>query len=291
MANLVENTIEKAVPKEGESPATDQSKLNEATKNLAAAQQAKDLENLKKDSTKINLGFAKLLQIYALPLTIIIIFGALIFTLIIPSIAKTFGYVEEINDLNDRVSTLDTTITNFQNLAARSDEIDADLAAIDTVIPEQITNVVAFQQRITGIARDRYGLIVNQAETGETILNSTVNEDSTTETTAQALSIIEIPSTFSIVGSLSQLKEFISAVQQTSDFIIIGEMKLIAVVDTDVQPIAQLDQGSWRLDITLVKYQFPVPNAQNDLQNIYSQVPPTVEINPSVLEYIESKAN
>ncbi len=259
---------------------------------LAASQIQKDKEGLQEETKKINLSWQRLLQLYALPLAIIIVFAGIIFALIIPTIYSIFGKLEEVNDITAQVEALDTTISNYEQLRSRRQIISEELASIDSVIPEDISSVVDFSGRIRRIARDQFNLNVTQAENSEVILTSAVDENEAAQNPAatQALAIIELPANLSMVGSLNNIQQFISAIQQTNDFIIIGEMKLVAVVDTSRQPISQLDQGEWRLDITLIKYLFPVPNAQNNLQEIYSQVPPTVEIKQEVLEFIQNKS-
>lgn len=257
---------------------------------LASDQRQKDRENLNKETRKINLSWQRLLQLYALPLVIILVFAGIIFALIIPTIYGIFGDLEEMNDITTQVESLDVTISNYEALRSRQAQIEEELASIDAVIPEDISSVVDFSGRIRKIARQDYNLRVTQAENSEIILTSAVDEDEEGET-SEALAIIELPASLSMVGPLDNIQEFISAIQQTNDFIIIGEMELIAVVDTSLQPISQLSDGDWRLDITLIKYLFPVPNAQNNLQEIYSQVPPTVIINQEVLDFIANKTN
>jgi hypothetical protein len=88
---------------------------------------------------------------------------------------------------------------------------------------------------------------------------------------------------------LDKIQGFVSAIQKSDDFIIIGQMELVSVSDDDNLPIGQIVNGNWRLEISLIKYQFPVANEQNKLQQIYGQVPPTVKPDQKVLEFIRQK--
>jgi Tfp pilus assembly protein PilO len=261
----------------------------EAQQSLVNQQAKVTQEMLKKESENLQLGWQKMLQLYAIPIIVIGIFAGIVFTLIIPSIGTIFAELGEADRLEEQVVDLNKRLAELEVVRSNSEIILADLATIEEVIPERVTEVVNFQQKITRIARNQYGLDVSQAETGETLLSSAV--ESPDNPAAEALAVIEIPSTFSMTGTLNDIRGFISAVQKTSDFIIIGEMELTSNESTDEAPIAKLDSGNWRLDITLIKYQFPVANENNNLEEIYSQVPPTVQINRAVIDYIQSKLN
>jgi Tfp pilus assembly protein PilO len=266
----------------GDDKATKKQKSTSPTQALSEFQKEQ-----KQDSERI--GWGKVLDLYVVPIALIAIFGGIIFLLIVPAVSNVFFQLGEIQTLNTETTEKDAQIARLRELSSRSSQITNDLAAIETIVPEGVTEVVNFQEALRALAERTHGLTVVEASTGERVLKSSTN-GADSEENLRILALIEIPSTFAISGNLDQIKAFVADIKNLSDFVIIGEMELRTDQEFQANQLEAIASGEWRLTITLVKYQFQVPDEQNQLQAVYSQVPETIQLSADVLEYVRLKA-
>lgn len=239
------------------------------TNPLPAINSAELAAEVAKKQQQQNIPMPKILKLYVLPIATLIIFTSIVVFMVLPAVSGLFAGMDEISRLNNTVKQKDVELSQLQNLQSREAQLDLDLSAIARIVPTGRTEVVNFQLRVVSLA-SQFGLQVSEVETAEQVLQ-------TGEENISALGIIEIPSNFTITGSLEQIKAFILSLETIDDFVIIGEM----VVGADRQTA-----GLWNLDLLLIKYQFQNPDEQNQLLEAYSRVPITAEADEEILRLV-----
>jgi Tfp pilus assembly protein PilO len=235
----------------------------------------------KKNDTKLILPlnrkqkFRKTLKLYVLPITIGVIFLAIIIFLIIPSILNIFSTLDEISTKNQSYSEQLAMLDKLKILNSNASTINSELTGVNTITTSDQTEVVKFRNKITDLT-NLNSLEVFSQQLTENDPNIVSGGNSATEITLK-----EVPFTFQIEGSYTNVIKFFDDLSKIEDFVIIKEMKF-----TRTEKIASDNSTVWLLDLVLVKYQF---NESDSLDQVYKNVPPNVVISPKVLEYIEQR--
>jgi Tfp pilus assembly protein PilO len=230
---------------------------------------------------KAPMSTQKILKLYVVPIVAVVVFIGMLFILIIPQLSGIFQKLDHISSLSADYDTLVTNEKDLQTLTSKITETNSDLALVNQLAPTGLTEVVNFQRRITDLATQNR-LTVVESKSGEQAL--VVDES------IAVLGLVEIPSTFTLQGSFANVKSFIEKIKNLYDFVLIGEMSLTAT-DKDVKDdlLKTIVDQDWTLEITLTKYQFQVPDAQNKLAEAYLRVPPTVQVDKDTLEFVRGK--
>lgn len=221
----------------------------------------------------------EMLKLFIVPIVAVSIFVGLLLFLIIPGVLDIFAKFEDLDSVRQNTNTINETITQLQELSDNRDQLTQDLELVNKIAPVGATEVVVFQKKVAALAATN-GLAVVRTLTDEQIL--AIENDN------PVLGINEIPSRLSVNGTLQNIKKFITEINNLEDFVIIGEMQ-IRVVDSVVVERLTDPSLNWNLEITLIKYQFQQPNAQNQLAEAYAAVPVTVKIEKSILDFIRNK--
>lgn len=233
----------------------------------------------KKEEDKLAIDWRKIIRLFIVPIVAISVFLGLLFFLILPEISNTFNKLDDLTAIRERTEGVTEITSQLATLNTNMPQLQADLDAVDKIAPVGNTEVVLFQQKIAELAK-KNNLVIVSSQTEEQVLS--VEGDN------PILGINEIPSTFSLNGLFANIQSFIEQIQTLEDFVIIGEMQIKAI--DSVGPERLTDQTlQWNIQITLIKYQFQEPNEQNKLAEAYLQVPPTVDIEEKILEFIRAK--
>lgn len=147
----------------------------------------------------------------------------------------------------------------------RSRELDDDLLnQLDILIPTKKTKVVEFDTKIKELGVQAGVKMDEETEAGETISNKDEEDQ---------LTLVQLPVTFSMVGNFENLRNMLSLIYNSDDFIVISEMSL-----TNQEEEA-------KMELVLSKYQY-LPIESTD---ILSTVSYKETISKEVQDYIERK--
>lgn len=263
-------------------PPTTKSKNITATKALAEFQAEREQKKADK------LSSATLFRVYLVPLLVVGVFAVIIFALIIPGIGEIFSQLDKTTQTNNQVRALDTRIQRLQLLAAQSAQVNLDLAALNLVVPEAITEVVNFQQQVRRLMAEQNGLEVGGATTAEQAI-AAIERESITD--SDPIVILQIPTTFTGRGTIQNIRSFIEDIKELNSFVVIGEMDVNNSELFDSTNLQQIDTSDqWQINITLIKYQFASNAEAQVVRALYLNRAESATLDQSVLEYIRGKA-
>lgn len=233
------------------------------------------------------LPFSKLFRVYLVPLLVVGIFATILFVLIVPNIGAIFEQLDKTAQANSALVALDGRVQFLQQMAANDQQTTADLARLNAIMPEAVTEVVNFQQQVRRMMNEQNGLTVGASTTAEqaiaAITTAEVGEDS-------PVVVLEIPSTFSAIGRIQQIRSFISDIKELDSFVTIGEMRVDHDDNFSAETLNQIDNSNqWRLTITLIKYQFANVSDAQQVRQLYIDKAENSRLNQEVLDYIRSK--
>lgn len=223
-----------------------------------------------------------LMKVYVLPLVALVVFFGILVGLIVPALQILFDKLDTNSSVQAQITELDAQIAMVQALSNNLSTLRRDLSVLEDIVPTASTAVAQYQQKLTEIASE-LGLVSGQASTAEQVLQ--IDEKGESWVLAKA----EIPTLFSVSGTLADIQLFVSRVLASNDFVIIKEMDLRSseVVTTDTIP--NIAEAKWDLLINLTKYQFISKDSGENLQQAYQQVPLSASPDAEVLEFIRSK--
>ena len=230
---------------------------------------------------EVDKSLANRVRIFLLPIVAVsVLLGFLLFG-IIPNVSRVFGIFDEIGVLREEYEKEAVALQILQVAAGETSVTTANIELINSLAGlEGVSQIVDFQEKIAGIAREN-NLRVLEQKTSENIIG-----DDDEQVEAPPVGIIEIPSDFSLEGTLSQVRSFINRIATVDDFIIIGSMELRA------RNQSSLDSSSsqlWQLEISLIKYVFQEADSNNQLAQIYLNVPIEKQPDPQVLDFIRGR--
>lgn len=263
-------------------PPTSKAKNTTATKALAEFQ----AEREKKKSERLSR--ATLFRVYLVPLLVVGVFAIIVFVLIIPGIGEIFSQLDRTTQTNNQVRELDNRIQRLQTLAAQSNQVNLDLAALNLVVPEAITEVVNFQQQVRRLMSEQNGLEVGGATTAEqaiaAIERETIEEN-------DPIVILQIPTTFTGRGTIQNIRSFIEDIKELNSFVVIGQLDVNNGELFDSTNLQQIDTSNqWQINITLIKYQFAANAEARLIRQLYINRAESATLDQNVLEYIRGKA-
>lgn len=215
--------------------------------------------------------YRKLLRFYIIPFVSVLIFVFLLIFTIIPNINYMIDGLDEAKELKAQSSQLDSRITKLGKLKDDEERYLQILSKVNQIIPSEQSEVVKFRQKVAGFATDE-GLEIQSLKAGENILDDNRNiepENSNNQ-------LIEIPSKFSFTGNFDSFRELLKKLYSGEDFFIITNM------DIDVNNL-NLTGVNWKGQFDITKYQF----SQSDLQDDFSDISESENINNGVILYIE----
>lgn len=271
---MAEDLSKKAVNREGPSS---QSVAQTVSTTSEYTQQRKKANQQKSELARrfSNIDFRRVIRLYLLPFVILLVFGAILFVLVIPRIFSIISSVQKINDINAEANTVTENISRLSQLNQQKQQISSDLEIISEVVPDGSTEIVSFQQKVTQLARSNYALQVGRGETSE---SSLVDEEEKEEIAVDSpLPMVEIPSTFALSGTLDNIKGFVNNINTIDDFVVVDEMSL------------EQEGGTWSMSITFVKYQFLGETAATDPEKLYNNVSLNTDPNQELLQFLRSK--
>ncbi len=233
-----------------------------------------DIE-LKADKKKSTMeDYVNTVKYYYLPILILAIFFLILFIGVLPSLSTLFNNLGELDSIQNTVEQRDQKIKDLKVLEANSSQNQTYLDQIKRIAPVEKTNVVAFQTAIRNIAKSNR-LTVEDSTAGEARVSNS------TDTEKKGLELIEVPTEFNLTGKFEDIKNFLSAIYEQSDFIVIHEMEFTKDVDTD----------NWRIQVILVKYQFAEPTGDSAqfVFSQYSSISEKITPNKKVLDFLDFK--
>lgn len=221
-------------------------------------------------STKI----LKFLKVYIFPVLSILLFLLGIFGFVIPLIFEIFGTLDQINLAREELTQKQQSLSQVKSMFSNKSSLEQDVEILNSIAPTELTEVVNFGQKISDLAIE-YNLTVNEQFASD---NDSVNVAESSLADSIPLVLREVPSNLEITGEAADIFEFIDALGEIDDFIVVKEMDLSAS-----------DELSWSMEINLVKYQFDQRNTEMSLYESYIKVPITAKINQDLRDYIDSR--
>lgn len=234
----------------------------------------------KEEKRKQNI---KMLRLFVVPLLTFLFFIIMLFALVIPQLQSVLNNVEEISAKNNEISAKNEELSNLDALFQNSSVINSQLLEIEEVTSTGDTQIVAYRDRVTDLANNN-GLTINSERLSEIVdanLPSTVESQSNFVT---RLGLQEVSAFFEFSGSLTNLTSFLEDLDTLPDFVVIKELGFTLADDSDLDNFRDKE---WALEIQLVKYQFR--ETDEELASVYQNIPPTVTIDESVLEYLNER--
>lgn len=231
---------------------------------------------------------------YALPLVSIAVFIGVLVIGTIPSIKSILNRYNELKGKQEEIVGLEGEIESLEELKANESQITSDLAIIDSIVPSAKTQVAKFVGEIDTLAQE-HSLAESSYESGEQIqqLEEEIEEQSEGEA-----ALIHIPTNSAYIATFDNIKNFLSALYEKKDFIIVSELIMQGRKAREYIASQQLDQGElvtidtslssvdWTMEVTFEKYQFGKGFAQYIGENL---VPISADPNEETLEYIRSR--
>ena len=214
------------------------------------------------------------LRLYVIPIGAIFIFLGLMLALVIPKISLIFSSLDDVSKNNQTVADKVSQINDLKTLSGNSDSVYKQLNVINQTAPSGTTEVVKFRDKITALIQS-FNLRVNSQKLSENDLAAQTQNDETNGT----LTLQEVPFTFEVSGSYTDIVKFLEALSKIDDFIIVKEMELTAIVE---------GADTWSLKISMDKYQFSTLSKENS-DKIYLNVPTTVKLSDIISKYIQTK--
>lgn len=196
-----------------------------------------------------------ILRLFILPIVVIVVFLLFLLLGIIPNITQIFSNLDNVIVLNSTYDSKLVELSKLDEISRNSATIQSDLNLVNKLAALEPTSaVVKFQEKIVDLARGS-GLKALGQQSGEKIITSTIVTPSNPTLANAGLGIIEIPSEFTFEGQLAKVKDFVGKLNSIDDFVIIGQIEILAVQKPD-EPQADLDEINWQLQLKLLKYQF-----------------------------------
>lgn len=237
-----------------------------------------DLSNKNEEEKKARSEeLMRTLRLYLVPLASVGVFLISVFVFLIPLVGSIFDDLSSIETLRTEREVLREELANVQILNNSLSQIQSDLAILDAVAPTGDTELVNFRNRVTELANSNNLEIISQS-LRESSQSDEDQADATTIIIQQpGLSIQELPVSYRLRGSFSDIENFVVDLGTLDDFVIVKDLGLT------------LTDGSndiWDFELEFVKYQF---NSGDDASSLYSSIAPTVRIPTVIQEYLDSK--
>lgn len=240
---------------------------------------------------------------YSLPLLSIGVFLGIIIFGVVPSVKGGSGrkgilnHIDENEEKLEEVGELDAELTLLKDLSSREYQLDRDLAIVDKIVPSEKTQVAKFVGEIEELAKE-HDLEEYGYESGEEVRRLEEEEEVIEEETEETASIINIPTESEYVATFTNIENFLNALYNKDDFIIVKELELQGYEAREYFASQQRDRGdritidttlsysSWTMNVTFEKYQFSSGFAEY-LET--SSIPITAEPDEITLGFIRER--
>jgi len=237
----------------------------------------------KKDNTKTNRN--KYIKLYIIPITTLVTFLTIIIFLIIPKVSEILSQLDLISTNDNLIANKNTEINNLQTLTTNINSINENLNTINQLAPTGVSEVVKFRDEITLIIKQN-NLTINSQQLNESSVDTKNTND---PAIAGSIFLQEVPFIFELNGNYNDIINFITALNNVPDFIIIKEMELNAQQGTSNSSQSQ-QNTKWTFKMNIVKYQFK--NIKDDVLNkVYLAVSSTIKIDKTISDYLILKKN
>ena len=234
---------------------------------------------------------------YSLPLVSIGIFIGMILFGAMPEIKKVLNYRKEITAKKEEIESLNNEISKLEELKANQYQIESDLEIIDRIVPSEKTQVAKFVGEVEILAEE-INLEESKYGSGEQIEKLGEEEIAQEEQSQDSAAIIQIPTESEYIAELENIKNFLNALYNKNDFIIVSELEMQGQSAREYLASLQKEKGEkvtvdltlpelrWTMKVTFAKYQFSKGFGEYMSKNI---VPATQEPDQITLEFIRSK--
>lgn len=225
-----------------------------------------------------NLSEGAKLKEYLVPILGILIFILILIFITIPSINSLF----ETYDLKDvAIGELDqkkSELKELQNLR-NANKLNKDLLErLQLIIPTSQTEVVNFVNKVEQISNDT-SVGFKDAKAGERLILDNSGRASK-KVDDKNLRLLQIPVTFTLNGTLENLRSLLIKIYNNDDFIVMTEMQLNNRND-------ELDGA--KIELELSKYQYNTPVSSKDYQALLKEISYKEKPDQDVIEFIQRK--
>lgn len=233
-------------------------------------QAVKKIELPKKKKSDLSV----MARLYIFPLLVSFGFILIVIFLIIPTLFSIFSTLDEVSGKNVDLQNQNQLLTQLRELNSNSSIKISQLNSVNNITTSDQTEVVRFRNRITDVILSNQLTIFSQSLTEN-------DPDIISDGGGDSITLKEVPFTFKIEGSYTNIVNFFADLSVLSDFVIIKEMQF-----SRDDKIGADGTTIWTLDLVLVKYQFSTNQALDD---VYRLISPSVEISQKVLDYINQR--
>ncbi len=239
--------------------------------------------------------FVKMLIYYSLPLFGIALFVGILVFGTVPTIKGTLNYIDEKEEKEEEVDELEEEISRLKSFEDNQYQINSDLKTIDKIVSSQKTQVAKFVGEIESLAEE-YSLEESKHESGEQIKR--IEEEIEEAETRETASVIHIPTTSEYVATFNDIKDFLDALYEKDDFIIVSSLDMQGYTAREYFASLQEELGeqvtvdttlsviSWTMEVTFKKYQFS-EGFDNYIEE--NMVTLTTEPDEETLEFIRER--
>lgn len=233
-------------------------------------QSAKKIELPKKKKSDLSV----MARLYIFPLIVSFGFILIVIFLIIPTLFSIFSTLDEVSNKNVDLQNKNQLLSQLRDLNSNSSLKISQLNSVNNITTSDQTEVVRFRNRITDVILSNQLTIFSQSLTEN-------DPDIISDGGGESITLKEVPFTFKIEGSYTNIVRFFADLSVLNDFVIIKEMQF-----SRDDKIGSDGTTIWTLDLVLVKYQFSTNQA---LDEVYKAISPSVEISQKVLDYINRR--
>lgn len=233
-------------------------------------QAVKKIELPKKKKSNLSV----MARLYIFPLLVSFGFILIVIFLIIPTLFSIFSTLDEVSGKNVDLQNQNQLLTQLRELNSNSSTKISQLNSVNNITTSDQTEVVRFRNRITDVILSNQLTIFSQSLTEN-------DPDIISDGGRDSITLKEVPFTFKIEGSYTNIVNFFADLSVLNDFVIIKEMQF-----SRDDKIGADGTTIWTLDLVLVKYQFSKNQALDD---VYRAISPSVEISQKVLDYINQR--
>lgn len=233
-------------------------------------QAVKKIELPKKKKSDLSV----MARLYIFPLLVSFGFILIVIFLIIPTLFSIFSTLDEVSGKNVDLQNQNQLLTQLRELNSNSSIKISQLNSVNNITTSDQTEVVRFRNRITDVILSNQLTIFSQSLTEN-------DPDIISDGGGDSITLKEVPFTFKIEGSYTNIVNFFADLSVLSDFVIIKEMQF-----SRDDKIGADGTTIWTLDLVLVKYQFSTNQALDD---VYRSISPSAEISQKVLDYINQR--
>lgn len=224
--------------------------------------------------------YRRIFRFYVVPILAGIVFVGMLAFLIAPKVQSIFDTLDVLASEDEALEEQIGKVNDLKILSQKTNTLLAQLEVLNETAPSGTTEVVKFRDKVTALILQN-GLEIKSQQLSETSIEPT--DASGTQLVGGQIVLQEVPFSFEITGSYTNMLNFVNVLSNIEDFIVVREMEL-----SSAQSTLELTQREWNLKLKIDKYQFKAGN-QEELKRIFRSIPATAKVSEEIVQYINSR--